>query len=117
VIDAAQSGIFVAAEEHRRTAVRAERADETDGARAVAIGNEIFAEQAHANRRAVRVRQFRGERERIPIPAKRSTHRRAGIGAGDALVILAAQHTLVVSIPGGVFLEDGCGERGKCRKQ
>ena len=55
VIDAAQTALFVAAEEHRRAAVRAERA--RPGRRlplAVAERDEVFAEQADANRRAVR---------------------------------------------------------------
>jgi len=52
VIDAAQPALFVAAEKHRRAAVRAERIDQTHVTVAIAKCDEVFAEQTHAHRSA-----------------------------------------------------------------
>ena len=62
VIDAAQAAFLVAAEEQRRAAMRAIRVDQADTPLRVAEGDQVLAEQAHAHRRAVALRQLRGQR-------------------------------------------------------
>ena len=58
VVNAAQAALFVAAEEKRRAAVRTVLVEQTDPALAVAKGDEVFTEQAHADRRAVWLGNF-----------------------------------------------------------
>ena len=74
MIDAAQALFFVAAEEHGGAAVRAGVLHEPNVAGSRPEADEVFAQQAHAQRRAVRrrqlVRPYRGiqySRIRSPI--------------------------------------------------
>src|SRR6516225_7317339 len=77
VIDAAQSVLLVAPEEQRRSTMGAMIAEQPDLARAVAKRNEVFAEQANAHRRAIRIGQLGGEQDRLPIAAQHAAHGRA----------------------------------------
>ena len=61
VIDAAQAAFLVAAEEQRRAAMRTIGIDQTNLALAVAEGDQVFAEQPHAQRRAIRVPEARSK--------------------------------------------------------
>ena len=67
MINAAQAALFVAAKKQRRAAVGAMFFEQTDSALAVAKGDQIFAEQAHAHRRAIGLGDFAGEQRWNPI--------------------------------------------------
>ena len=101
MIDAAQSTFFVAAEEHRCAAVRTERADETNVAVGIAKRDQVFAEQAHAQRRAVVFGQGARDRRRQPIPAIEVAHRRSRAHAGQTFVVLRCQHRAAKDLPDG----------------
>ena len=87
VIDAAQPALFVAAEEHRRAAMRTVRGDEADDAVRIAKRDQVFAEQAHARGRTVAFGHFFREQRREPVAAEQVAHRRAGSDSGEAFVI------------------------------
>jgi hypothetical protein len=64
----------------------AERADERGHAVRIPERHQIFAEQAHADRRAVAIGQFFGQQRRQPVAAEQLAHRGAGADPGQALV-------------------------------
>ena len=92
VVDAAQAGFFVAAEEQRGAAVRAVVLEQADLAVGIAEGDELFAEQHDAARVAVRLRQLAREQAWQPVLAHQLAHRRAGADATQQLVFFATQH-------------------------
>src|SRR5207244_3063410 len=69
VVDAAQTGLLVAAEEERGATVRAVAVDESDRSVAVPKRDQVLAEKGDAHRRTVRVRQLVGQQARHPEPA------------------------------------------------
>ncbi len=77
VVHAAHAALFVAAEEHRRAAMRAERVDQADVAVRIAKGDQIFAQQADADRWAVGFGHFRTQERRLPVAAHQIAHRRS----------------------------------------
>ena len=87
VIDAADTAVFVAAEEQVGAAVRAVRLDQSDPAFRVAKGDQIFAHHFDADRRAVGLGNFTRERNRLPEAPEILAHRGAGIRAGEQLVV------------------------------
>src|SRR3972149_4343450 len=90
VVDAAQAALLVAAEEEAGAPVRAGLRDEADAAVRVAEGDEILAQDADADGRAVRRRQLGRQEQRQPEAAEERAHGRAGAGAGEKLVVLGA---------------------------
>src|SRR6266705_5867476 len=87
VIDAADTAVFVAAEEKVRAAVRAVRLDQPYPAFRVAKGDQVLAHQFDADRRAVGLGNFTRERNRLPEAPEILAHRSAGIRAGEQLVV------------------------------
>ena len=94
VIDAAQPVLLVAAEPQRRAAMRAELVDHADLAVGGAEGDEVLAQEPHADRRAIRLRQLPRQQRRNPIAAHGLAHRRPGADPGQTLVLFARQHGL-----------------------
>src|SRR6185437_9829375 len=86
VVDAAQPGLLVAAEEHRRTPVRAVGADQPDTAGRVTERDQVLAEQAYPRWRSVRLGRLLGQQRRQPVPPKEVAHRRARAHPGEQLV-------------------------------
>ena len=66
--------------------------DEADAALAIAKTDELLAEQLHADRWAIRFRQFAGHEGRNPIPPHHVAHRRTRSYPGHQLVLFACQH-------------------------
>ena len=58
--------------------MRAVRVDDADASVGVAEGDEVFAEDAHADRHAVRAGQLLDEQRGQPEAAEQLAHRRAG---------------------------------------
>src|SRR6185312_8454545 len=90
VEDTAQPALFVAAQRHRRAAMRTGFVDEADTPVRRAERDEILAHEAHALRRAVAGQRRRTDR-RHPVFAQQFAHRRAGIGAHQQFVLFASQ--------------------------
>ena len=99
VVDAAQSALFVAAEEQRGAAMRTKRIDDADVAVRIAKRYQIFAQQTHAHRRAVGFGQLFGKQRREPVAAEQVPHRRARTDTGEAFVILLTQHSAAPNFP------------------
>jgi hypothetical protein len=57
--------------------MRAIRIDDADGAGGVAEGDKVFAEHAHADRRAVRLAELGGQQRGQPVAPEHIAHRRA----------------------------------------
>lgn len=70
-------------------AVFAEQAGSTPG---IAESHEIFAQEAHPNRRAVRSRDLFGQQGRDPVSPHQLAHRRLTAYAGEQIVFSLAQH-------------------------
>ena len=77
VVAAADSVAFVASEVKRHSAVRAKLADESRAALAVAKGEQLFAEDLHADLRSVGFCNFARKQNRNPVAAQQV----AGCGA------------------------------------
>ena len=92
VIDAAHAAFLVAAKEHRRAAVRAIGIHKADVAVAVTECDQVFAQQAHAQRLAIALRHFAGHAGGNPISAKQSTAGRAGADACDSFIVFGLEH-------------------------
>src|SRR5207302_11509683 len=91
-IDAAQAGLFVAAEEQRGTAMRAVVLKQPDVAVRVAKADQLLAEQQDAQGVRVRGRHLRRQHCRYPVLAHEVAHRRAWPDSGDQLVLFLLQH-------------------------
>jgi hypothetical protein len=87
VVDAAQTGLFVASEEQRCAAVGTGLREESDLAVRVAECDEVLAEEAYAERRAVRLRHFARQQRRCPVAAQQVAHHRAGADLREELVL------------------------------
>ena len=70
VVAAADSVTFIASEVKRRSAVRAKLADESRAALAVAKGEQLFAEDLHADLRSVGFWYFARKQNRNPVAAQ-----------------------------------------------
>ena len=92
VIDAAQPAFLIAAEEKIRATMRARRLDQPDAASRITEGEEIFAEHAHPQGRAIGLRQLARQRHRQPVAPEVLAHRRAGAGARQNFVVGRGQH-------------------------
>ncbi len=92
VIDAAQAALLVAREEQGRAAMAAIGVEQSDAARAVAEGDEVLAQEPHADGRAVALRQLARERRGLPIAPEQLARRRAGRDPDQAFVLLGTQH-------------------------
>src|SRR5581483_1320036 len=88
VVNAAQAALFVAAEKQRSAAMGAMLAEQADASGAVAKGDQILAEQAHAHRRAVRLGNLLGEQRGNPVAAEELARGAAGMNAGQEIVVL-----------------------------
>ena len=75
--------------------MRAVALDQADRAGGRAIRDEVLAEQAHAQRRALGLRQLARQRGRYPVLAQQIPHGRARAHAAEQLVVLAAQHQIL----------------------
>jgi hypothetical protein len=76
----------------RDAAVRTVFVEQADAALGVAEGDEVFAEQTDANRRAIGLGDLARQQRRHPIAAHRIAHRGARSNPGDQLVFFARQH-------------------------
>ncbi len=92
VIDAAQSAFLVAAEIHRRPAVRTFLVEDADPALGVAECHHILAEQTKADRVAIRSRQFLGDEGGHPEAPEQFAHRRARAYPAQQFVLFGSQH-------------------------
>ncbi len=82
VIEAAQAGFLVAAEGKRSAAVRTMFAEHAQAAFAVAEDDEVFAEHAGSDRRAIGDGDFLGHAGRQPMAAHDLAHRDVAFDAG-----------------------------------
>jgi hypothetical protein len=80
--------------------MRAVLAQQPDLAFGVAEGDEILAEQAHAQRRAIGFDLARQER-RQPEAAHQIAHRRAAAGVRQQLIFFARRHSCYLTGCGG----------------
>jgi len=92
VINAAESALFVATEEHRRAPVRAKGVDQADAAVTRTERDEVLAEQPDADRRAVFLPELLAQQKREPEAAHKRTHRRPWTGLREELVLGLAEH-------------------------
>jgi hypothetical protein len=67
--------------------MRAELVDETDTALSVAKPEQLFAEQLHPHRFAVRLGQFAAQERRDPVASQHIAHRRSRPDAGDQFIV------------------------------
>ena len=79
VVDAAQALLLIAAPEQGRAAMRAVAVQHADLAGGIAEGDQVLAEDAELNGRAVGVGQLLGRAHRQPEAAEQLAHRRAAI--------------------------------------
>ena len=98
VIDATQPVLLVAPEEQGGAAVWAMVAEKADATRAVAECDQVFGEQAHPDRWAVRIRQFGGEQGWLPITAQHATHRRVRTDFYESSPIHGRRHLLLLAL-------------------
>ena len=92
VIDAADAAFLVAAEPEIGAAMRAILVDDADHAAGVAEGEQFLAHDDDLFRRAVGLRQFRGQQHRHPEPAQQFAHSRPRTALGQELVVFGAEH-------------------------
>src|SRR5205823_2077081 len=85
VIDAAQPFALVATVKQAGAPVRTRVLHQADRAGSGAIGDEILAEQTHAERRALGLRQLTRERRGNPVLTHERAHRRAASDATEEL--------------------------------
>ena len=76
VIETAQPALFVAGEDKRGAAMRAQFVEHAEPALAVAEHDQVLAEQAHPQRRAIGFGHLLGEAGGDPVPAHDLAHRR-----------------------------------------
>jgi len=88
---AAQSTLFQPPEGEIGAAVRAGALEQAVTARVVPEQHEVFAEKANGLDRPV-ARQFVEQRRGLPVAPHQLARGRAGAGAGDAIILLGAQH-------------------------
>ncbi len=67
--------------------MRAELVDEADPALAVAKADELFAEELHANRRAIGLGQLARQQRRDPVAPQHLAHRRPRSDPGHQFVV------------------------------
>jgi hypothetical protein len=94
VVDAAQATLLVAAEEQRRTAVRAAMVEDADAPGGIAERNQRLAQQHQPQRIAVGGQLARQTR-RDPILPHQITHRGAGADTGQQLVFRLRGHRAI----------------------
>ena len=92
VVDAANCAIFVAAEKQIRSAVRTGRLHQTDTPVAGAESDQVFVHHLDANWRAILLRQFTRQSDRLPEVAEVAAHRGVRAGARQEFVVFTAQH-------------------------
>src|ERR1700724_3579494 len=79
--------------------MRAVLIEQTDSAGAVAEGYEVLAQQAHAQRIAVGLRELLGGAHRHPVAAKHLAHGRAGPDSANTFILLMSQHNFSILVP------------------
>ena len=99
MVEAAQAAILVAREHQRGAPVRTIFVEHADAAIAVAEDDEVLAEQADLDRRAVGLRHFLGQAGGDPVPAHDLAHRRIALDAAQQVIFLLRHHGGVT--PGG----------------
>ena len=70
--------------------MRARGRQQSDAPVRIAEGDEIFAQETHANRSTVAVRKFFGEQRRQPIAAHHRSGRRRAVHATDEFLLFRA---------------------------
>ena len=99
VIEAAQSAFLVAAEGERGLAVRTGFAEQPGLAVGVAERDQLFAEQLHPHRRAVRLCDLFGQQRRHPVAAHQPSHRRIALDPAQQFVLGLCQHGKCSALP------------------
>src|SRR5262249_41906658 len=99
VIGAARAGVLAARKPQRHAAVGAKLVDQSVSAVAVTEGKQPFGQHFDAHRRAIVLRQLLDPQRGQPIGAKHATHRLAGAGLREEIVLFLAQH-LMLSVIG-----------------
>lgn len=94
VIQAAQAGVFVAAVDQRRTTVRTILVEHANVAFRVPEYDQVFAEHARFDRRAVRLADLFDEANRRPVSAHQLAHRGIAFDAAQQFVFLVGQHVM-----------------------
>jgi hypothetical protein len=94
VVHAAQALLFVPAEEQGRAAVRAVVLDQPDLAGRDAEGDEVLAEEPHADGRAVTLRELARHERGNPVLAQQGARRRPGSYFAEQLVVFSGKHRL-----------------------
>ncbi len=98
VVGAAQPVLLVAAEPQRHAAVRAEFVGQRIAALRVAPGEQPLGQQLDPHRRALVLRQLRGEQRGLPAQAEHLSHRRAGASLGEEVVLFFPEHCALRSV-------------------
>src|SRR5206468_4247784 len=93
VVDAAKPFFLVTPEEERGAAVRAGVADQSHSPGSCPEGDQVFAQEADAQRRAIGRRELFGKQEGNPVAAEDLATRRTCGDPGKKLVIARGQHS------------------------
>ena len=99
VIEAAQAVLLVAAVRQRCAAMRAMQIERAQAPGRIAKHDEVFAEQANAQRRAVRLFHFLGEARGQPIATHHPPHRRIAFDATEQVVFFSGHHRRTLRSP------------------
>jgi hypothetical protein len=81
MIEAAQAAFFVAAERQRGATMRAMLVQDAHAPFGIAKGHQVFAQEAHAHRRAIALGDFLGQACGDPVTAHQLTHGRVTLDA------------------------------------
>ena len=92
VVGAAQAAVLVAPEPQRHAAVGAELVGQRELVVGVAPGQQPLGQELEPHRRATGLRQFLGQQRRLPARPEHPSHRRAGAGLGEQVVLFFSQH-------------------------
>ncbi|MNR52538.1 hypothetical protein D3C85_1723990 [compost metagenome] len=91
MVETAQPPLLHPAQGQRGAAVHAQLLHHAHAALAIAKGDQVLAQQAHAQRLRIAL-DLSGGAYRMPVAAHHLTHRRAGADAAKQLIVLAVQH-------------------------
>src|SRR6266446_4928080 len=112
-VDAPQPFRLVASVEQVRAAMRAVLADQPDGPGRDAEGEQVLAEESHAQGRAVALGKLARQSGGHPVLAHQVTHGRPGSDPTEQLVVLATQHGS--PLQSDVFVRRGHGSLSRKR--
>ena len=92
MIDAADAAFLVPPEIEAGEPVRAVLVHHADASVRIAECDEPLAQKANADRRTVRLPDFRRQHDRHPEPAHQLPHAGAGTNTGQQFIVFTAEH-------------------------